>query len=189
MASEQVLFIYCNPRVINNESYLHTITTSFSHSAHNAQFCSIIYSSYCIEANVMGISCKCPYIGLNRQSTVEQKDNVVSLFSHGHSQNSAEFCSPVDRHPGMDSTLTCKKHRWRVSPVNVDFVVPSARVEVDPRPGRDVECPHVLGSYVVTVHVFAQAYHKWHGLGRNWPEELTSIGVIVTHPEVHVFGR
>ena len=88
----------------------------------------------------------------------------------------------------MDSTLTCKKHRWRVSSVNVDFVVPSARVKVDPRSGRDEECPHVLGSYVVTVHVFAQAYHKWHGLGPNWPEELTPIGVIVTHPEVHVFG-
>mmetsp|Transcript_104817 Transcript_104817/g.146116 ORF Transcript_104817/g.146116 Transcript_104817/m.146116 type:complete len:234 (+) Transcript_104817:76-777(+) len=84
-------------------------------------------------------------------------------------------------HPSL--TRQEPSRRGRVARSHVNPVVPCSRMDVDPFPLGYMESSHVLWLDIVSSRCWAEAHREWHRCP--WPKKLTTIWVVVTHPQVY----
>ena len=118
---------------------------------------------------------------------------MVVSHVHRNSKYSSKFCCPVDRNPCMNLSLSSKEGSWREFLINIYLIVPCSWVKVDPFPCRDQKCSHVFRSNIISISVLTQTDNKGHitlynGSASTWPKQLTSIWVVVTHPQINLFS-
>mmetsp|Transcript_125181 Transcript_125181/g.297042 ORF Transcript_125181/g.297042 Transcript_125181/m.297042 type:complete len:210 (-) Transcript_125181:102-731(-) len=85
----------------------------------------------------------------------------------------------------MHPSLTRQELSWcgRIARSHVNPVVPCSRMDVDTFPLRHMESSHVLRFDVVSGRCWAETHREWHWC--SWPKQLTTIWVVVTHPQVY----